>query len=67
MTVPISDRRHAIQLGRRVGSWLLKGVAGMLCFALWFSWTGYGRLVDGAMVVAAALLVWLAWIVEGKP
>ena len=31
------------------------------------SWDGYGLLIDGAMFIVAALVVWLAWIVEGKP
>ena len=67
MKALFSEPRHAVYGGRRVGSWLLKGIAGALYFATWFSWDGYGFVIDCAMFTAAALLVWLAWFVEGKP
>ena len=67
MKAVFSDRRQAVPAGKRVGAWLLKGVAGALCFVQWFSYSGYGLLIDLAMYATAALMVWLAWIVEGKP
>ena len=56
-----------IPIGRRIAAWLLKGLAAAICFALWFSWSGYGLAIDIAMYAAVALLLWLAWLVEGKP
>jgi hypothetical protein len=67
MRTPISDFPPGIPLGRRVGAWLLKAVAGSICFALWFSYAGYGLAIDSALYAAVALLAWLAWLVEGKP
>ena len=67
MKALFGEHRHAVHGGRRVGAWLLRGVAGVLCFAVWFSWEGYGFLIDVAMYTAIGVLAWLAWVVEGKP
>ena len=67
MMFPVGNYRPQISGRRRVGAWLLKGAACAVYFPLWFSYSGYGLLIDGALVAAFALLYWLAWIVEGRP